>query len=320
MKQILFTALFIVTSFLFNFSNSFAQTEEDTTQIAFIAYWQKGETRNYEITKVKTKWKNGEVETLDSVQYMAKFEVIDSTSKFYKVKWSYENDLFQTYQLSEKSIQKLAKYKYIEVIYKTDELGVFLEIENWEEISKMTKKVFEELFQSKKESERKRARQRLEPIMMAYDTKEGIEQLLFKELHIFHLPLGGQYDITEPQVYEENLPNLLSEGVVRGNGVLTFEEINREEEFCVFTQKLKLNSEDSKKMISDVFKKMKRTEYDMEEALKSSFVDINDNSRYSYFYGYGLPFELMTSREIHMKIQDEEVRQIEKIKVKLIFD
>jgi len=84
MKQILFSSLLIVVFLLSTFSTSIAQTEDDTTTITFIAYWNKGEIRNYEITKVKRKWRNKEIESFDSVTYMAKFEVVDSTATSYK--------------------------------------------------------------------------------------------------------------------------------------------------------------------------------------------------------------------------------------------
>lgn len=320
MKQILFTTLLIIASFFINFSTSLAQIEEDTTKITFIAYWEKGEFHDYEITKVKKKWKNEEIESIDSVSYIARFEVIDSTETSYKIKWTYKNDLFEMYNLSEKSIQKLSKYKNVEVIYKTDELGTFVGIENWKELSTMTKKVFEELFKSKQDAESKKLQQKLQPIMMAYDTKEGIEQVLFKELHVFHLPLGGQFDVTEPLLYEEELPNLLSGGVVRGNGKLTFENINREEGFCTYYQELKLNQEDAKNMILGVFKRMKLPENDFENEFKKSYVSIDDSGKYIYFYGYGLPLDLVSSREVHVKLQGENVRQIETIMIKLVLD
>ena len=319
MKRLLFPVLLTLT-LLFNFSFASAQIEADPDIITFVAYWHKGEVRNYEITKVRKKWENGLIDQVDSITYMAKFEVIDSTEKSYTIKWTHENYLFKQYHLSQKSIEKLSEYKNIEVIYKTDELGAFVEVENWKEISEMTKKVFDELLQSKKGSERSKLKLKLQAIMMAYETKEGIEQIFFKELHVFHTPLGGQFDSSKPLEYEEKLPNLLSGGFLRGDGKLTFTHVNKEDEFCVFEQELKLNGKDAKKMVLDFLEKMNLPEKELKTSIKKSSMNIEDFANYQYFYGYGLPLEIETRREIEMKLQNQDAKQIDAIFIKLIFD
>jgi hypothetical protein len=321
MKQILFSTLFIVLSFLFSFSTSIAQTQEDTTKIDFVSYWAKGDVYDFKVTKIKKKWSQDQLTTNDSSQYIARFEVLDSTATSYTIKWTYTTDLMEGYAVSEKLAKKLSKYNETEVIYKTDELGAFVEIKNWKELSSRMTEAFEELIKSEKEdNKRKKLEMRLTPLMTAYQSKEGIEQVMFKELQSFHLPLGAQFDVTKPMIYEENIPNLVTGGSIKGEGEIVFTEVDRAVGYCIFTQKLKLNPEDAKAMVIAMFKKMKLPEEEYAKEIEKATMSINDDNRYEYFYYPGLPSDIITIREVVLELKNEKMRQIEKTRIEMIFE
>ena len=126
----------------------FGQT--DTTKVAFIAYWSKGDSYDFKVTKVKKQWTNDKLTKNDSTQYIANFKVLDSTEKSYTLQWSFKNLLASNYRENLNKLYEdkqavndiIKKYDVTKVIYKTDEYGEFLEIINWKDISTLMSNMF----------------------------------------------------------------------------------------------------------------------------------------------------------------------------------
>jgi len=132
----------------------FGQT--DTTKIAFIAYWSKGDSYDFKVTKIKKRWTNDKLTKNDSTQYIANFKVIDSTEKSYTLQWTFKNFLTNSYRENLNKLYEnkqavndiVKKYDVTKVIYKTDEFGEFLEIINWKDISSLMSNMLGELEKS----------------------------------------------------------------------------------------------------------------------------------------------------------------------------
>jgi hypothetical protein len=72
----------------------FAQTKtKDTTQ-SCVAYWHKGEIKNYTITHTKEKIDNGKPISKAVFNYDAVITVLDSTKEGYTLQWDCINPLF----------------------------------------------------------------------------------------------------------------------------------------------------------------------------------------------------------------------------------
>jgi len=235
MKAKLLLLLFIMVT-------KFVLAQVDTTTVPFIAYWNKGETHKYQITKIKQNWKEGHLEKNDSTAYEAKFEVIDSTETSYRIKWTLENDLINDFDASEEVLSSLSKYEFTEVIYATTETGEFVGIENWEEISAMAKDIFETVFEAKEDEEKmsKKMKQGLASITEIYSSKAGIEQVLFKELQYLHFPFGYEYDAKETVTYRQELPNMLGGDPFIGDTKFYFENVDFEKKRCTLIQEMSL--------------------------------------------------------------------------------
>ncbi|MBL0340790.1 MAG: hypothetical protein IPP71_07650 [Bacteroidetes bacterium] len=194
--------------FIFGFVGiSFCQT--DTSNVSFVAYWSKGEQHKFRVSKIKKQWKGDEITKNDTILYDVKFEVLDSTATSYKIKWSYENDLTNIYNLPPEILEKFAKYQFTEVIYSTTEMGEFVGIENWEAIGKMMKDLFTDLAQYQELEKKLNANElqkAMDSFISVYSSKQGVEQLVFKELQTFHFPFGVAFSFKEPIEYEEELP------------------------------------------------------------------------------------------------------------------
>src|SRR5690606_36967896 len=115
--------------------------------------------------------------------------------------------------------EKFAKYQNTEVIYLTSETGEFVGIENWKEIATMMKGLFADVVDvmaDKANTDKKELSKTIQPLLLAYESKEGVEQLVFKELQLIHFPFGLEYTVDEVIKYEEQLPNMFGGNPIRG--------------------------------------------------------------------------------------------------------
>ncbi|GAB5465558.1 MAG: hypothetical protein Kapaf2KO_09940 [Candidatus Kapaibacteriales bacterium] len=313
-----FMKLIILVTFILSYSHCTGQN--DSITVPFVSYWAKGDSYDFKVTKIKQQWKEDELAKNDSSSYLVNFEVIDSTETRYIIKWSYKTNL-RGFNIPENLIDRFSKYQMTEVIYQTNELGEFLGIENWEEIASMMKGLFTDLIVllSEEESTKKEELEKaMQPLIRIYESKEGIEQLVFKELYFFHFPFGLEYDINEPIEYEEQLPNMFGGKPIRGNAKLYFEEVDYENSYCIMIQEMELNPEDTKEIVLTLFKRMGLQDKEMKKAMKTAKFDITDYNRYEYYYYPGIPINIETNRESIIHMDKEKVKRIEKTIIELV--
>ncbi len=291
--------------------------QEDTTNIPFVSYWSVGDSYNYQITKIKRQWKEDKLDKDDSTSYFVNFEVIDSTETSYTIRWSFENEL-SLFNIPESVAGTFTKHRVTEVIYLTNELGEFLGIENWEVISKMMSELFIEVIEQYTDKEKRELMESImKPILSIFNSKEGIENIAFKELKYFHFPFGVEYPASEPIFYQEELPNMFGGDPIKGDSKIYFESVDFSNSFCVMIQEMSLDPEDTKALITDLFKKMNLPDKDLVEAMNNAEFDIKDRNRFEYYYYPGVPYFIETSRETIIKVAGENGKRIEITRIKL---
>lgn len=307
--------------FLFGISlTCFSQT--DTTKVAFVSYWSIGDSYNFNISKIKQQYREGKLTTDQKQDYIANFKVIDSTATSYTITWSYENDL-ETYNIPEALLSKFSKYRITEIKYKTSEVGAFLEILNWKEVGDKMNSLFDEivdLMGEKDQEKQAKIKSALLPFKNIYSSKQGVEQLVLKELQYFHLPMGLEYDITEPLYYDEELPNMFGGKPIKAKASLTFENVDFEENYCVIKQELSLDPEDTKQVLKEAFTQMKLGNKELTKLLKDAVLQIEDKNIYEYYYNPGIPKRIEAVRETTMNIKDEKAKRIDKTTIELILN
>lgn len=304
------------------FFTSILCAQIDTTKIAFVAYWSVGDSYDFKVSKSKQQWEEGELTEDREQSYIANFTVIDSTDTSYTVSWSYENDLGSTYEIPEELIEKFSKYEITEIRYKTSELGEFLEILNWEEVGETMNNMFEDIVEvlgGSDENKKKELMAAFRPFKQIYSSKQGIEELVIKELRYFHFPMGLEYDITQPILYEDEISNMFGGKPIKADAKIYFENVDFEESFCVVRQEMSLNKDDTRAMLSQAFSKMNLDDKEMEEAFKTADIQINDNNSYEYYYDPGIPHRIETTREFLLEIGLEKGKRIDKTIIELIY-
>ncbi|MDN3494201.1 hypothetical protein [Winogradskyella bathintestinalis] len=320
-----------ITLLLFIFLSLTLYSQIDSTKVAFVAYWSIGDDYDFKVSKVKREWKNDVQTKKDSSQYIANFRVLDSTDKSYKIQWTYKNNIVSTFQEKAEKIfedkeavnQILKKNDLSKVIYKTNELGEFIEILNWKEIGESTKLLLKEMlnsFEKKNPEKVSELRNALNPIIEIYSSKQGIEQLAISELQYFHFPFGMEYDITTPIEYEQELPNILGGKPILADATITFEEVDFENSFCSLKEESIINPNDTKRVVQELFKRMKIDESKTKETIDNAIFDITDLNYYQYYYNPGVPHYIYGGRKFILKMEKTDIEKIEEMYIELIYD
>lgn len=305
--------------FLFTSITAFGQT--DSTFVPFIADWAKGDCYKFKITEIKEEWFDGILERRDSFSYMVNFEVLDSSDDYYRIKWSHKNNLKKINIAPDLEEAFSTDYK-MDVIYKTDNLGEFIEIENWIEILARMQYYFEDAidktFTEDEQNRKEEMIQRMQPILEVYETKEGIEQLAYNEIFLLHYPLGGEYSMSEPLIYEVELDNLLGGDPLRGDVKLYVDSVNVEDAYCVLVEETTLNAEDARNISLELLKKMKLKDKEMKKAIKNAKIDISTHSSYEYYYSPATPIKVEKVRKSLVFILGQDVKNIQKVRIELV--
>ena len=306
---------------LFLFSTSFyAQEKKDSLKIAFVSYWSKGDVYKFKVKKIEEKWKDEKIVKNDSVIYDATFTVLDSTATSYKIKWSYKMDISKSLNIPSSLKKLVSKVANMDIIYTTSEVGHFTGVENWEELSKKMKEMTTELIKmfpnnDKEDAELKKTMQQVFDI---YTSKEGIETYLTKEIQLFHYPFGVEFNTEEELVYEEELANPFGGNPIKAISTLYFDEVDKENSRCVFFKNMKIDPEDSKKMLAEVFKKIAPKDKDLKDFAKKMVFEINDSNGYDYVYNPGVPVFIFNEREIIINVDTKNEIKIERLEIELI--
>lgn len=295
----------------------------DSTKIAFIAYWSIGDSYDYKILKTTQQWKEETLTKDEKQSYIATFTVIDSTEDSYTINWSFENDFESTYKIPVELREKFSKYQLTEIKYKTSEVGVFLEIINWIEVRDIMKSMFEDIVEVLGENDEKKKdalQTLLKPLRDIYSTKQGIEQIVLKELQYFHFPMGLEYDITEPLIYDDEIANMFGGKPIRAKAKLYFENVDFDESFCVIKQEMSLDPNDTKEVLKQIFKRMRLEDQEIKKALKTAIFQIKDTNVYEYYFNPGIPLRIETERESILDTDKEKLRRIDKTIIELVYN
>lgn len=119
--------------FLYSVDYCHSQNRLTDSSATFIAFWKNNETNVYLVTHIKEKLESETTKSKSESTYEIHIKIIDSTLTSYTVEWLYKN--FTVPGLPENTLSSLNMLmEGLKVLYKTDDVGSFSELLNWEEI------------------------------------------------------------------------------------------------------------------------------------------------------------------------------------------
>lgn len=282
-------------------------------QITTILYLSKGDKLKYHVTNSSKSFK-GEKEKLveeNEMQYDLEIIVTDSTENSYTYKMTYSG--FNTSE-KEKDIDKelLKIMNETEIIFKTDEFGVYDTILNLEELSNHFVKTVDLVFEYylnkiKNEEEKTFFNLKKEMLKQSLLNLENVEINFSQDIFSIFSLYGIEMTLNKPvdfNVEYQILDNFSLDGIA----TLNLKTIDKYKKICTFDTKEKPDKESLNKF-TDFLIKMYFPEFDSSEKRKN-IPDIKFSSNISTSYTMDLTIGIMNKikKTTTTKISDGKKR------------
>ena len=221
MKQFL-TILVVI---LFN-ATSFAQINLKDSSVQAIGYWDKNEKQSYTITTDKFKIREGDTISKSQLIYDVDITIVDSTAQSFVIEWKYSNYRVTGGELIRQKLD--AFFQNLTIRFKTDEMGSFEELLNWQEVRDHMKKTSTLLLQEFKNEPK--LMEVMAEVGKIYNSKENIETIAINDIQQFYLFYGAKYIKGETTEASIQIPNVFSSKPFDADVVLYLDEINEKDE------------------------------------------------------------------------------------------
>ena len=175
---------------------------DSTAQV--IGYWDNNEKQTYIISNEKLKIQGSDTISRDFYKNEVVITIQDSTENGYSINWFYCNYIVETDNLLIKKLSSLIEDMNVQI--KTDDLGTFLEVVNWEEIRDFIIKGTSMLKVELKDIPN--IDKVITQLENMYNSKQAIESSAINEILQFHYFHGLKYKLWEDYAYDYKLGNL----------------------------------------------------------------------------------------------------------------
>ncbi|MBW7840072.1 MAG: hypothetical protein H3C36_10655 [Chitinophagaceae bacterium] len=226
--KLISTQIFI---FFFLWSvNATAQINVEDSSAQAVTYWNKGEVQTYIITNERMRFKGTDTSELESGTYEVTLKVLDSTENSYTLQWV--SNVVGT-RADDVLRQKLLEISgNVRIVYKTDEMGAFMEVVNWEELRDRIDKAIDVLAGMNGDT---KGNPIAEAVRKLYSTKEAIESVVIKDIQQLHMFFGVKYLLNNPVEMELKVPNIIGSEPFDARLVVELKDIYPEDALFVLT-------------------------------------------------------------------------------------
>jgi hypothetical protein len=232
MKQFLLI-LFVI---LFN-SSSFAQINLKDSSVQAIGYWDKNEKQSYTITIDKFKIKEGDTISKSKLMYDVDITIVDSTANSFVIEWKYSNYKTSGSELLRQKIE--AGFQNLSILIKTNEMGSFEELINWQELRDHMRKTSTLLQEEFKHDPK--LKEIMDEVAKIYNSKENIEAIAINDIHQFYNFHGGKYLKGETTEASIQVPNVTGGKPFDADVLVYLDEINAKEENYILRYELSVD-------------------------------------------------------------------------------
>lgn len=270
-----------------------AQNRTTDTSATCIAFWKNKEAKVYYIKHSKEK-STAKGNTSGEATYEAHIKIADSTAAGFTVEWVYKN--FKTAGFTDNTVNSLnAIMEGIKIRYKTDDVGMFSELVNWQEVRNFAMANYEKVVA--KATQNSEFAAALNQVKAIFQSKENIEALLIREVQLFHAPYGVEYS-KNAAVTETELPNVTGGAPFPASVVFKIEELNTGSDYCTVSINQTVDKGKAGPIMAAMLKKLAGSKQVDEEEIKSQVKDleISDLNSYSFKLSSGWITRLVYKR------------------------
>jgi len=166
-----------------------------------VAHWKKGEKKVFSILQTRHIRETGKPPSLFRLLYEARVTVLDSAADGYTLQWVFHlpPEFRQSYPLSGDS---LPVYEGLKMIYRTDPLGAFTGLLNWQEVREAYLKLA-----GLSQPGAGRPDDSLSHTEQVFGTRQAVEANLIREIRLYHRPYGRRWPAAQASQERSELPN-----------------------------------------------------------------------------------------------------------------
>lgn len=220
------------------------------TSATCIAFWKNGENRVLQILHGKEKYDSLKQRSKTTVSYEAHIKIIDSTATGFTIEWVYKN--FTSSDLNEQSSGEVNTImEGLKILYKTDDVGSFSELLNWQEVRDFYFNTLEKSLGSKPEN--KATTSALNQVKAMFQSKENIEAVLIREIQLYHTPYGTEYSL-RGETIETALANISGGAPFPAKIIIKLNELNPEKDYCYVSLNQTIDKEKAGPIIIELLK------------------------------------------------------------------
>lgn len=298
-----------------------AFSQPDAPSVAFVAYWSKGDSFDFRVRKAIMEWDDDSLTKNDITEYFANFRIVDSSATSYTVAWTCPNELLSNWDLSRDMLYELSKYRQSKVVYTTTPLGRYIGIKNWEEQAEIIRTMTDDilsLLAKDPDADFEGKIQVAQSFLAQYGTKEGIEELVPTELGHIHFPYGNIITMKDTIRYEEKSEFMVSGNPMRVDVKLWLEDVDFDKQHSTLIWESKLNPDDSKASLVELYTELGVQSADLPKALSQSVFSINTLIRYDFLSNPGVPEMINYSKIVRIDLRNVRSRREESLTVELL--
>ncbi len=289
--------------------------------VSFLAHWKVGDSVVFRVRQTKTRRQADTLVSQDTASYEAVLRVAsrDARDSSFTIKWVYQNDLGNSFKLSEPMRRRLAKYDRIELEYRAAATGEFLGIVGWLRQSRMMSRMMEDIVQAVAEDKSvppEEIRTTMTPFLEGLTSKEGLESVVFKDVRLVHFALGAEFQTDSVLEYEDQFPNVFGGDPIPTRGTMRASLVSPG--IAALDQIAQADPAQTRSMVLGLMRKMMHADSVLKLAANMS-MELQDRNRYEIGLATGFPQRIHTYRKVLVNIpgqraMNEEVISIERIR------
>ena len=299
--------LLIAACFLFCTLNCFAQNLVNDSTVQVVAYWKKGDKARFSVTKTSIKQNGAQVDSKDSVSNIAQLEIIAASEQSYTISWKFLKSNQAIKFDKESSFSKASWLSFNQHFqYKTTELGEFSELINWKQVQANAYNTIDKIVSELKNTPTSAM---LNSSKKIFSTKEGIEEVIMKDIQSYHNLYGGAFTLGQKLSAPITVPNFLGGDPFPATLSVELTGIYPDQGYCTFTVNQELDKEKVTEAINRWAEKSGKP-----KDVKIPSINITDTQQYKMDLKSGWMLELKT----HRLVKSDDTALIETLLIKWV--
>jgi hypothetical protein len=258
-----------------------------------VAKWQKNDSIRLKITR-ETRY--SESNSDESAYYYATIKVLDTLRNGYLLAWQNIPPM----ALGNDNLQSRMANLFLElrIVYTTTKSGSFNSIENFDDMQEVVEATIREILNSRKDSsERATMERQMEQFRNMFSSKETVNQLMARDIQLFHAPYGGTFNARPDTIQTETAIPIGNMEPLPAMLIASLKELDNKNNTAIFSTIQQIDPAGAAKAMNDFLTDQYRlVGHEPKPGETMTKYAMTDSSTYSYQLSTGWINRLHSSR------------------------